>query len=95
MKLAIRGWQRVQGQQTVFNKPVAALESRSDDAVIATGTKRAVSGGVNISFRGRATCSPNSNYMFTIELSEADLDALIDMVRARDEENVFGIQYPT
>lgn len=91
LKLNVRGWLRAQGEQTVVNRPIRAMEHRTDDLVIPTGTTRATSDGVRISFRGRATCSPNSNYMFSFELSEADLEQLLDLCRRRDDDNLFGL----
>ena len=91
MRLKVRGWQRVQGEQTVVDRSISSMEHRQDNVVIASGTTRATPDGVSISFRGRATCSPNSNHMFSFELSESDLELLQDICRRRDNENLFGL----
>jgi len=94
MNLKIRGWQRAQTEQTVVDRPLVKMEHRSDNFVFPPGTTRAIGSGVIISFRGRATCSPNSQYLFSLELSDADLDHLQNLCRMRDEENLFGLTSP-
>lgn len=80
MEVIIRGWAKSSLLQRVFSRDVHDIEQRTDMIVIPSGVTKVTDGGVSVSFLGKANCSAQSNYMFSVRLTDADL---LEMVRRR------------